>query len=339
MKTFRKKYRPARRSLGVLAAPRIFDMPLDIAQKHVMAECKTEKEDKKYAQHTHIQFAQFSTIPIENIHKLAESTFSDIFVNVVTDTVLKIVPLTAKKEYKKVQHTKIDHFIKEAHIMERMNASKHSVKMLQWCIVLEWYPAALIEKCRAWAKDNRDEAENIIPQKNNSSGIFGIIEMEKGGTELSKIKPEELSTEDTLKIMHELAQCVHELNKLGVEHRDMHESNILVKKEENSEYTVKMIDYSLSRAEWHGNGDESVTIHDVSDTELIYSTGSVLYTDIDKELSWLFTATDGQPHREVYKKMNTAYTGAQRWREKGNSNRLWLEYLMGWINNKTSKKA
>ncbi|KAI5190590.1 serine/threonine-protein kinase haspin [Nematocida sp. AWRm77] len=340
MRTFRRRGRPGRRSFGVLAAPDVHDFSLDICARDLLLERKLGHafgdSTVPAERSTVVTYLSFKDLPVKSMKKLGESTFSEIFVSTEAgrETLFKIVPLTVKKEYKRVQHTKVPHFIKEALVMEKMNASPHSVKLLNWWVVTGSYPASLMSACRAWAVQNVQEAENITPQKNNSSGMFGVIEMEYGGVELSKLEFGVLTPEQISQIISGIRSSVHHMNALGVEHRDLHESNVLVLQEKG--FSVRVIDYSLSRVLWHGSSSESVEVKYAEDS-LTYTTGEVLYTDIDKELPWVFEGTDGAPHREVYKKMNAVQTGADRWRHKGESNYFWMLYLINWVNAQHTK--
>ncbi|EHY64934.1 haspin protein kinase [Nematocida ausubeli] len=289
-----------------------------------------------------IQWMPFSTLPIAELKKLGESTFSEIYINKRTQTVYKIVPITKKKMYVKVEHTKIDHFIKECLTMERMNRSKYSAQMYNWYLVNERYPSALIEISRDWAQRNRKSAENIIPQANNSSGLFGVIEMEYCGCELEKLDWPSLTKEDCRLINTELLKCMKVMDGLQVEHRDLHQSNVLVRKTSSGAYRIKTIDYSLAHAVMRQDDSKaaSVDILGITPDLLTYRAGSVLYTDIDRDLSWLFESTDdGEPHRKVYMEMNKAYTGNNRWRKKGDSNKFWISYLRKWMSDQIKKQS
>ncbi|KAI5156715.1 serine/threonine-protein kinase haspin [Nematocida parisii] len=283
-----------------------------------------------------VDWCSFSFLPITRWEKLGESTFCEIYIDKKTQRVYKVVPITMKKNYVKVQHTMVDHFIKECLVMERMNCSEYSTKIYAWYMVNSRYPRELIEISRDWARRNKNQAENIIPQANNSSGLFGVIEMEYGGRELEKLDWSLMTHRDVNMIEDELRKCFYVMNELQVEHRDLHQSNVLVKKNSNGEYSVKTIDYSLARAVIRKeDGDSgSITILQTNSKGIIYKAGPILYTNIDKDLSWLFegdASTD--PHRSIYKKMNRTYTGSNRWRNPGPSNTFWMNYLRTWMEN------
>lgn len=283
----------------------------------------------------------FSCIPGERLEKVGESTFSEIFIDREKGEVYKIVPLVTKdKTYKRVQHTKIDHFIKECLIMEIMNKSKYSAKIFKWHLVEGVYPASILKESKRWHRKNIKIAENVIPQKNNSSGLFGVIVMEYGGTELEKLDWKSITHRDIEYIREGIQRCIEDMNNLKVEHRDLHESNILVERAEDGGYSVKAIDYSLSHAVVSPGEDTlSVDVLEIDREYTLYRTGSILYTDIDKELPWLFEGDDGQPHRSVYHRMNKEYTGHNRWRSNGKSNDFWMEYLMQWIGAQIRNRA
>jgi len=340
MKTFRRKGKPVRKSFEVLAAPGFFEIALKATPQEIEKAGAAERKEelKKSSDPQTVRVSRFADLPVEHFEKIGESTFSEVFMNKETETVFKVLPLTAHKEYKKVQHTKIDHFLKEVLVMEKMNRSESSVRIHRWWVVEDVYPKGLVDKCRKWAKSNQEIAENAIPLKNNSSGVFGVIEMEHGGRELAALEKEGVDKETAEQIIEGIKKCVASLNEMEVEHRDMHESNVLLKKEKDGRVAVKAIDYSLSRASWSGEGAGSVAVRLFTKDTLTFETGRVLYTDIDKEVPWLFSGTDGQPHREVYKKMDLCYAGTDRWRKKGDSNYFWLIYLTDWVKKITTEK-
>ncbi|KAI5190422.1 serine/threonine-protein kinase haspin [Nematocida minor] len=293
-----------------------------------------EKLETFYEDAQEKKWSSFSCLPVSKLEKLGESTFSEIFMDRETKHVYKIVPLTTEKEYKRVQHTKLDHFIKECLIMKLMNASKYSAELYTWHLINKPYPETLLQESRRWWSKNLEIAENVIPQKNNSSGLFGVIVMEYGGCELEKLQWAQMSRNDVASIGYEIKKCTLDMKRLRVEHRDLHESNILVKKNSNGQYKIKVIDYSLAHAVQADEGSgASVEIVQNSKNSVGYRTGATLYTDIDKEVSWLFEGDDGQPHREVYRKMDKHYRGSDRWRKSGPSNSFWMEYLMKWMEN------
>lgn len=337
MRTFRRKGRPVRRSLGVLAAPEVVDFSLEACAKEVPLSNAPDPAKAPIQpvvaapSTTTVPYRTFAALPVDTMKKLGESTFSEIFVSGATNSLFKVIPLADKKEYKRVQHTKTAHFIKEAMIMERMNASPYSAKLLQWSIVTGTYPKSLIQACKDWAAEHPNEAENVIPQKNNSSGVFGVIEMEYGGVELAKVDFAALTAEHRAQIISGIRKAVVQMNQLGVEHRDMHESNLLVLQDAQGKYSVRTIDYSLSRASWNGTAAVSVNVIQQTPQAVVVAAGRTLYTDIDDGMGWLFEGTDGEPHREVYRKMDAAYTGPNRWEQKGDSNYFWLLYLIDWI--------
>lgn len=275
----------------------------------------------------------FGVIPVKVLEKLGESTFSEIFIDRVNACVYKILPLTWEKEYKRVQHTKIENFVKECRVMEEMNISDYSVRIHKWWIVEGEYPAALVAQCRKWAAQNEEMSENIPPHKKNCSGLFGVIQMEYAGAELAQIEWQSVSAGDMQTIIDGIKLCVQHMEILEIEHRDLHESNLLVLRNKSTqEYEVKAIDYSLARM--HCVGDEnvkSVRVWRSTKTEVCYVLGDVLYTDLDNGMSWLFDNSDGQPHRNVYLRMDQSYRGEDRWRSRGNSNKYWEEYLLGWV--------
>ncbi|KAI5171555.1 serine/threonine-protein kinase haspin [Nematocida sp. LUAm3] len=333
MRTFQKKGKPGRRSMGILPAPQIMQVDISSSFFSSAEGMQRKREPRHSLEQTwkKIEYKTFACIPTEKLKKIGESTFSDIFKRNDTSSVYKIVPLQIDKEYKKVQHTKIEHFIKECLIMERMNATIYSTKLYQWFFVKDRYPSHLKEECKRWALENSEAAENITPHTNNSSGLFGVIEMEYGGIELSKVDWKPISREEMKDISMKIRMCTDKMSMLGVEHRDLHESNILIEKKGN-QYLVRAIDYSLSRIGWFGEGEHSIEILTRTSEEITYKTGGVLYTDLDAECPWLFTGYDDAPHRAVYKKMHEKYKGTNRWREKGESNKLWMWYLLEWIN-------
>lgn len=335
IKTFKRRSRTGRKSIGVIAAPKAEEekylyLPRKAEKRVSVIEKEEEVRDRKIEVK---EWSRFSELPLKRMEKIGESTFSEIYIDREKELVYKIVPLTLSKEYKKVVHTKLPYFIKESLIMERMNKSLFSVKIKKWCIISERYPDELIKASKRWGEKNREAAENIIPQWNNSSGMFGVIEMEYGGEELSKLNMVSLTKDNVFEIMNGICMCIKEMDNLGIEHRDLHESNILVSQDkEKNVYTVKAIDYTLSRMEWAGDGDDSVSIIQCTEDRIEYKVGKILYIDIDKELPWIFEeAYDGQPHRKVYAQMNRLQKGIDRWREKGNSNAYWKNYLLQWM--------
>lgn len=294
-----------------------------------------ERLDISYISAEKRQWSSFSCVPVRNMKKVGESTFSEIFIDRTTMVVYKIVPLTKEKVYKRVQHTKIDHFIKECLIMEKMNRSRYSTKIYRWHLINRSYPEDLLNESKRWLKNNSEVAENIIPQKNNSSGLFGVIVMEYGGCELEKVNWKKVSKSEVFSILNEIEKCINDMDRLSVEHRDLHESNVLVDRTEDGGFKVKIIDYSLSQAVLSAGSDESsVEIVNMERDSVVYKVGSVLYTDIDKEIPWLLKEVDDQPHRKVYEMMDRAYLGRNRWRRTGRSNEFWKNYLISWIKKK-----
>ncbi|KAI5187222.1 hypothetical protein NEHOM01_2020 [Nematocida homosporus] len=343
MRTFGKRGRPSRKSLGVLAAPSLF--ALEVSTERPIKENSKSSNSRRRSvgwegneDSGKVEIKRFKDLPIAYLEKLGESTFSEIFIDRRDMRVYKIMPITFKKEYKRVQHTKMEYFLKECLVMGRMNKSVYSTKMFSWMVVVDRYPEELVEKCRIWAADNWESAENLVPQKNNSSGIFGIIQMEYGGIELSKIDWGSIRFEQVQEIISKLRLCVDRMGSLGVEHRDMHESNVLVEFLGDSGCRVRAIDYSLAWADWVGVGLFSIEVVDDLEAGVIYyRAGRTLYTDLDTEMPWLFANYDDDPHRQVYKRMNAEYSGENRWQHRGHSNRYWLQYLIDWIYDKWRK--
>ncbi|OAG31245.1 serine/threonine-protein kinase haspin [Nematocida displodere] len=355
MKTFQRRGRLGRRSIGVLPAPRIFGLApgtvFGFSDDENEEPCRKKRKlsllppplpspvplpsDVPSHVPIHVPLTPFSHLPLTRVVKLGESTFSEIFIDRETNRVYKIVPLTEDRVYKKITHTKTPLFIKECLIMERMNTISASVEIFRWWIVSGTYPQRLQRCCKQWAYENT--SENITPQRNNSSGMFGVIEMEHGGCELDRVDWSTMGKEEVASILKSLEDFVAGIDGQGIEHRDMHESNVLVKKDQKGKYVIKVIDYSLSRMPGYGTPAESVTITESTGKALAYHPGAVLYTDLDKEAPWLFEEEeDEEPHNAVYRAVSAHYTGADRWRGTGNSNLLWHQYLVSWIKARTS---
>ncbi|KAH9386851.1 serine/threonine-protein kinase haspin [Nematocida major] len=379
IRTFKSRGKPPRRSIGTLAAPEVFSFPAEEARPagsdlrapsegevkkvpvsmHSAAELSMQlpggsfisgrysggfmNSDYSIEEASNVKkkpWRRFSCIPAHKLEKLGESTFSEIFINRETMRVYKIVPLTQNKSYARVQHTRITQFVKECLIMERMNMSPHSTKIFAWHLVRSPYTSFLVSASKKWAEKNAELAENMTPQKNNSSGFFGVIEMEHGGRELEKLDWASLTREDVVLIGRELEMAVRDMEGLRVEHRDMHQSNVLVDRR-GGKYAVKVIDYSLSYAETRGDLAEAYSVDILEDTKeaLVYREGSVLYTDLDEETPWLLGEnSDGEPHREVYRKIGKEHAGSNRWRQRGPSNAFWMHYLLKWMEAAIEKK-
>lgn len=341
MKTFKAKRKPPRQSIGVIEAlpaadllPSGFQIEKGLHNKYAYDLQHKMKQRGKEEKKETLSFKTFRCLPLQRLKKLGESTFSEIFLDAEQEQVYKIMPLTEKKEYKRVQHTKVQLFIKECLVMQKMNASKYSARMYNWFLVRDRYPDSLMDICDDWAEENK--AENLRPRKNNSSGMFGVILMEYAGAELANMDFSKLTQDDVSKITQQLKEFMHDMDVLNVEHRDMHESNILIARNPDG-YKIRVIDYSLAQMGWPRGTEESVAVLCRTKKGLKYTVGETLYTDLDTETPWLFSNTAPRTHTEIYSRMNMAYWGNDRWRKKGISNLLWVDYLIQWMHRKKSE--
>ncbi|KAI5180217.1 serine/threonine-protein kinase haspin [Nematocida sp. AWRm80] len=286
--------------------------------------------DNKYSKVEYLKYNTFGILPITS-KKIAESTYCDIFRE--QNRIFKIVPLRINKSYKKVEHMEISAFLKECLVMKRMNICKYTSKIHKYTIVNDRYTPQMIKECKRYREENI--FYNQIPQKNNSSGLFGVIEMEYSGIELSKLDFTSITEKSIQSIKDSLRMAIKYLDLLNIEHRDLHESNVLV-----LEDTVRIIDYSLSRIEYT-NEEKGLNIT-INKDSIEYSVGGTLYTDLDIELAEILNSNDSTidtDHRRIYIQMSKECPErVDRWKYHLKSNSLWLNYLLDWIDQKKNNR-
>lgn len=316
-------------------------LKLNLREKEVGGEReRIYSEGREHSSLHKLSIKEFRGQKYNRLTKIGESTFSEIFKDREKNEIYKIIPLSDTPLDHDIPHTPVLSYVREVTVMKRLSGVRECIKIKDAYILRGEYPHALLEE---WKRYRRSEGgENAIPSRCNTSLLFGVIVMEDGGEELEKF--EFLNGAEIIKFFFELLRVILYLEKAyGFEHRDLHESNILLRRRGSGSGEVigfKIIDFSISRV---GSGSVQEcgkgcgVMSYVSDRVLFFSINcQVIFSDLDSEENrWIFEGDEGvSVQYGVYKEMerrcgegDCARCG--RWKGMGESNGLWIGYLMG----------
>lgn len=245
----------------------------------------------------------------ENVSKKAESTYSDVFFiqRGGEIDVLKIIRLEVKNEDKSFTPLplKKESLLHEIKITKAVNGQKGFVQTKNILLYKGKYPSLLLDAWELFIKK-----ENKNPSKYaTEETLFVVFVFQHEGIELELFHFE--NEEEICFLVLNILEALSESERLCFEHRDMHVSNILVKKK-NGKISASLIDFSFSAMKLGG---------------------FFIYKDLSS-FPFLFTGTES--HHSVYRKMKKENKG--NWfLELPKTNIFWLKYLLKWLNKKTTK--
>jgi Haspin like kinase domain len=332
LKTFSRK-----RRLEEIPEGRVIESPpvkKERGKREVVQGRDVLREKGGRADGREMEVRAFREMEALRMEKIGESTFSEIFKNRESGHVYKIIPIG--REAWALPHTPMEEFIAECEVMRILGGVEEVIGVREAYMVRGEYPEKMLREWRKYKRKKR--GVNEIPSGTNTSGLFGVVVMEDGGTELEKCR---LKRGEKIKLLLELASTIQRLERLfGFEHRDMHQSNVLVRRSKER-VSFKIIDFSISRIDapslWFSTSpqkrrsslevrEEAVKIMKMESKRILFKTGPVIYNDLDKS-RWIFEG-GAEMQYEVYRRMDQEYSGERRWRMRGRSNDMWLAYLV-----------
>uniref|UniRef100_A0A0N4ZUZ6 non-specific serine/threonine protein kinase n=1 Tax=Parastrongyloides trichosuri TaxID=131310 RepID=A0A0N4ZUZ6_PARTI len=272
----------------------------------------------------------FDEIFPRKVKKIGEGSFGEVYRNKNENIVYKVMPFEpdiktetkiGDEPLKKCYEIFVEYMITKS--LSDLRSSIEGYKCVNFVnfynthIIQEKYSERLI---KAWKKYPKDKTYNISPEKyTDDIHNFVVFELEFGGIELEKyvFKCEEEAYSLIIQLIHCLFIAE---NKFQFEHRDLHESNILIqetKKDKNLSYMcngikykirsygirIKLIDYTLSRMKLNEN----------------------YFVDLEEDSSLFENAEKANDHRYVYAQMREATNGD--WESYcSRTNLLWVIY-------------
>eukprot|EP00923_Selenidium_pygospionis_P001879 GHVN01002847.1.p2 GENE.GHVN01002847.1~~GHVN01002847.1.p2 ORF type:complete len:350 (-),score=40.74 GHVN01002847.1:2224-3273(-) len=247
----------------------------------------------------------------ENVNKKTDSTYADVFYvsrHQCID-ILKIVRLEGEDDdlsFTPMPLTR-EEFLHEAEISLAVSGKKGFVLTKKILLYKGGYPELLLRKWEAFGSK-----ENAHPSKYTAAGqIFAVFVFEDAGCELEAFSFADEEEAKTLFVS--LAESLLEAESMCFEHRDMHVSNILVKRAHGN-IQCSLIDFMFSG---------------------IFLRETFVYRDLS-QMYFLFEGTE--THHEIYKKMKAANNNC--WNEYNPAtNIFWLIYLAEWLEDRAKTKS
>ncbi|CAI8047888.1 Serine/threonine-protein kinase haspin [Geodia barretti] len=271
----------------------------------------------------------FTQQMVESVHKLGEGTFSEVF-GCVSDTgtqlAVKVIPIEGDQLYNDERQTTYEEVLTEMVITKELsqleaqeNASHFTENFLQIhrvTLAQGEYPVFLLKSWDSYAKTH--VVENDRPDSFPAEQLYVVMAVENAGSAVESYQFS--SVEEAVSVVGQVAGAlaVGE-TALEMEHRDLHLSNILVRKTKQKSFTFRLdnqgfslpshgvkatvVDYTLSRVKQ----DECVSYHDL------------------EQLPWLFEGR-GDLQFDVYRDMRKI-TGGQWEKYHPSTNVMWLAFL------------
>eukprot|EP00917_Polyrhabdina_sp_WS-2016_P014371 GHVP01031456.1.p1 GENE.GHVP01031456.1~~GHVP01031456.1.p1 ORF type:complete len:382 (+),score=48.89 GHVP01031456.1:122-1147(+) len=267
---------------------------------------------------------------LEDIEKIAESTYSEIYG--LRELVFKIIRITPKIELSKftpmsLSYLEINH---EINILNNLNGRKGYPKINKIIIYKGLYNNILLNKWNKY-KFNYNENYNENPiNYNNKNNRFIMIITKNYGIELeSFIFNNDIEKK---KVFINLIDIIYKTEILQFEHRDLHISNILIKR---NNITTEI---DISKATCKDQTNHMATSIECTVIDFLFSSirgkDGVSYYDLNK-CDFLFDNKGG--HYHIYGEMKEMLKND--WSNKDiRTNLLWLIYIGTWLENLVTDK-
>lgn len=268
----------------------------------------------------------FTTDIMENMRKMGEGSFGEIFVSKSPDgveLVWKLVPFNIHDD----EETIFSQILPEVMILSTFNRLResstnrtmHFISMTRAAIVRGLFPDKLLHE---WDEFHRQKiSENQDPRKYKEDNLHLLMILNHGGVDLENFKFK--SADQALGVFMQTAFSLAAAeSEFEFEHRDLHWGNILVRNTEHdiTDFVVSGCPYEVP------TGKVEVSIIDFT-LSRISKDGYTVYDDLSK-YSDLFTGDAAQDFQfEVYRLM--AQENGGEWSHFcPRTNVLWLNYLL-----------
>ncbi|ODQ77679.1 hypothetical protein BABINDRAFT_163391 [Babjeviella inositovora NRRL Y-12698] len=261
-----------------------------------------------------------SRLPRFQLSKLAESTYSEVFLEASFSGdarhVLKIVPFAA--------HAAVctQDLVQELQITQHLSHLDGFVKYTSSHVVQGSYPELLL---RLWDRYGRsNSSENARPDGFSATQMFLVIELEYAGTDLERFPVQDWQQASRIFWLVARTLALGEVEH-KFEHRDLHWGNITIKEHVNYQ---KLAEMDVAMGEDPTATELEVTVIDFTLSKLKLDTQVVWKPLDDPEL---FTGK-GDYQFEIYRFMKADYLQRARrngvdWSVDLKSNVYWLHYL------------
>ncbi|EJW04141.1 HASPIN protein kinase [Edhazardia aedis USNM 41457] len=228
----------------------------NLISNQIDSNIATNEEMKKILELRRILQADLIT---ENIKKINEATFSDVFYSEKHETVIKVVHLN---------DVDTDLFIKEC-LINRILTKEHGI--IETLDTYKYFGRLPKEYFRAWETYKNIHGEHALNHRpENTKQMYGFLLMKDGGKDLEKFIFRDLF--EILCFILEIIKIIYNLEKkYKFEHRDLHWGNILISRKTES----KIFDHKNTLDFISSNQKLS------DDIQLIMSTSNNEHNNID----------------------------------------------------------
>ncbi|OIR56699.1 MAG: haspin family serine/threonine kinase [Amphiamblys sp. WSBS2006] len=243
------------------------------------------------------------SIEENNTEKIAESTYAEVFrvADKTGTSVLKVVRLegaSTDRSFTPMGLSTRD-IVHEIQVSSAVSGRKGFIQTKKIGLYRGEYPSLLLRKWEEFEKKENKHPEHYA----HPDQVFVVFVFEDGGVELERFSFQ--SEAELQEVFESVLSTLAGGEEICFEHRDMHVSNILVRRE-HGRLLCSLIDFSLSAL---FQGKEFVS------------------SDLGG-MDFLFSGTE--EHHRVYREMR-ASTGGEWSRHVPATNVLWLEYLHRWL--------
>ncbi|CEF66115.1 Serine/threonine-protein kinase haspin [Strongyloides ratti] len=252
-----------------------------------------------------------------NIIKIAEGSFGEVYsgknLNDL-DIIFKISPFEPDEKAKTIVNggplNGCWELIVEYVITHELSKLKEKsdfhcdnfVKMHKGYIINGTYPKILLDAWKAYKKNNEVFNENPCEYKNKVKN-FMVLELENGGTELEKY---ELTTFQAYSVVFQLIHSMRIAEYLfNFEHRDLHESNILIQNIDNNmdvEYIFNSVKYKLK------SFGVKIKIIDYTFSKITLNDRNY-FLNLEEFKELFEINSDSKPFQKIYPKMRKVTNG------------------------------
>ncbi|XP_055349703.1 uncharacterized protein LOC129596455 [Paramacrobiotus metropolitanus] len=275
----------------------------------------------------------FSDMNVKRLRKVSEGSYSDVFSGRRGNEtlILKIVPVDGVfvREEKHENQLQTADLLAEVQISFKLSADLLSPRGTHFAPIFIRthfvtlaqgpYPKECRRPYKNFASLYPDRAINQDPETYPRDQQYVVIALEKGGVDLEGFEFD--SIRQILSVFRQLVIGIAIAeDKMQLEHRDLHLSNILVNKtskifvdfkSEGNRYRIPTDGVQVRVIDW--------TISRLNDGEKIF------FKDLSTDPA-IFEGEEGHAQSEVYRKMRTA-TGEDWMGFHPSTNKIWLEYI------------